>query len=247
MGFPGTPSDELADVLATGTTDVGLVFVSMSARDPDGRDRDYLDWHTLDHRPEQYRLDGMRHALRLVSTPACRRARAASTASHDGVDHVMNYFFTGREVLVPFTALGAALWRGGRMPLRLPSVDSGVFDLTGRVAAPRVGVGADVIPWRPTTGVYLLLEEGEVSPAPLVEVDGVAGVWWHDGGAATVPSETDHRGMRLTYCYLDADPVAVAERLREPLRRRWERSGVEVKLAAPFHVVDPFERGRHLP
>ena len=37
---------------------------------PTGRDAEYLRWHTLDHRPEQHRLAGVRASLRLVSTPA---------------------------------------------------------------------------------------------------------------------------------------------------------------------------------
>jgi hypothetical protein len=34
----GTPSDQLPDVLATGSTDVSIIFVSMSARQTEGRD-----------------------------------------------------------------------------------------------------------------------------------------------------------------------------------------------------------------
>ena len=89
----GTPTDQLPDVLATGSTDVRLAFISLSAREPDGRDAEYLEWHHLDHRPEQHRLAGLRQSLRLVSTPACRAARAASVDSFDAVDHVMTYLF----------------------------------------------------------------------------------------------------------------------------------------------------------
>ena len=87
----GTPSDQLPDVLVTGSTDVRMAFISLSAREPDGRDADYIAWHSLDHRPEQYRLAGLRNSLRLVSTPACRAVRAASDSHYDAVDHVMGY------------------------------------------------------------------------------------------------------------------------------------------------------------
>ena len=60
--------------------DITTVFVSMSARHPDGLDADYLQWHSLDNRPEQHRLAALRSSLRLVSTPACRAARAVSHA-----------------------------------------------------------------------------------------------------------------------------------------------------------------------
>src|ERR1700694_4914448 len=46
----GTPSDQLPDVLATGLTDVRLAFISLSAREPNGRDGEYIAWHSLDHR-----------------------------------------------------------------------------------------------------------------------------------------------------------------------------------------------------
>ena len=58
MTLPGTASDDLPAVLATGVTDARLIFLSMSARAPEGRDAEYLEWHSLDHRPEQYRVAG---------------------------------------------------------------------------------------------------------------------------------------------------------------------------------------------
>src|SRR3974390_3737489 len=101
----GTASDDLPQVLATGRTDVEMIFTSMSARDPSGRDAEYLQWHSLDHRPEQYRIAGLRHSIRLVSTPACRAARAFSDARYGAVDHVMTYFFTAGAGPDPFRAL----------------------------------------------------------------------------------------------------------------------------------------------
>src|ERR1700761_5184006 len=109
MQLSGTASDDLPPVLATGSTDVHTIFVSLSARDADGRDAEYLHWHSLDHRPEQYRVAGIRHSLRLVSTPACRAARAASHGRYDLVDHVMTYYFTQDAAFDQFRALSVAL------------------------------------------------------------------------------------------------------------------------------------------
>lgn len=244
----GTPSDDLPEVSALGTTDVGVAFVSFSARDPDGRDEAYLAWHGLDHCPEQYRLDGLRHAQRLVSTPACRAVRASSHPRYEAVDHVMTYLFTDHARLPAFGGLGAALGRGGRMPLRLPSVELGVFDAEGRVAAPSAKAGADVLPWRPALGAYLLVEEGDADPPrDLADVAGVAGLWWFAGARAPGPFDADHRGIRLSYCFLDDDPVLVGSRLVPFLERRWQATGATPLLAAPFHTVVPFEWGRHLP
>jgi hypothetical protein len=247
MRLEGTSSDQLPDVLATGATDARFTFVSLSAREPDGRDAEYIEWHSLDHRPEQYRLPGLRNSLRLVSTPECRAARAASDGPFDAVDHVMTYQFTDLGELPGFSALGAALHEGGRMPLRLPSLGYLTAELAGRVAAPRAVAGADVIPWRPAIGVYLLIEEGQASPEALVDLPGVAGIWWHHGTLGEEPFGADARGRQITYCYLDEDPVAVAARLGVAVRQRWASGAVKGLLAAPFYAITPFDWARRLP
>jgi len=243
----GTPSDELPDVLATGATDIGHAFISLSQREPDGRDAEYIEWHSLDHRPEQYRLAELRNALRLVSTPECRAARAASDGEYDAVDHVMTYLFSDLGVLPRFSELGAALNAGGRMPLRLPSAGFMTADLAGKTAAADAVAGADVIPWRPATGVYLLIEDGHAPADALVDVPGVAGVWWYHGAQAPPPFSTDSRGAQVSYCYLDGDPVATAERLGPVVRKRWASGDISGRLAAPFHLIVPFDWTRYLP
>ena len=113
-----------------------LAFISLSPREPNGRDAEYLEWHHLDHRPEQHRLAGLRQSLRLVSTPACRAARAASNEHFDPVDHVMTYLFNDAAALPGFYDLGGALHAGGRMSLRLPTVELMTANLAGALAAP---------------------------------------------------------------------------------------------------------------
>jgi hypothetical protein len=243
----GIPSDQLPDVLATGSTDVRFAFISLSAREPDGRDAEYLEWHSLDHRAEQHRLAGLRQSLRLVSTPACRAARAASVDRYDAVDHVMTYLFSDPEALPGFNDLGAALHEGGRMPLRLPTVEFMTANLAGTMAAPAAVAGADVIPWRPSLGVYLVIENGDAPVEALIDVPGVAGVWWYQGALAPEPYATDAVGLQITYCYLDDDPVATGGRLGEAMRRRWASGDVEGLLAAPFETIVPFDWTRHLP
>ncbi len=246
--LPGTPSDDADGVLALGGSVIGLVYVSMSTRHPDGRDVDYLRWHCFDHRPEQYRLDTIRASLRLVSTPECRAARAASDNRFDATDHVMNYFFADRSGLKPFHDLGRELGKVGRIPELLPSVERGVYAFDGRVADPNAKVGADVLPWWPASGVYLLVEHGTASAAPLVDVDGVAGAWW-GATAADVPEQYSlaQPGDQLTYLFLDDDPVVVAGRLQPVLEARWGSGDVTGLLAAPFHVVHADDLARHLP
>jgi hypothetical protein len=246
MKLPGTASDDLPAVLATGTTDVRMIFVSMTAREPHGRDAEYLEWHSLDHRPEQYRIAGLRHSLRLVSTPACRAARAFSDSRYDGVDHVMTYFFAESAAFDLFDALSAALG-GERRPFRLPTIYAGYLGLAGKVAARRAVAGADVMPWRPARGVYLIVEQGMQSPTAFVDVPGVAGIWWHVGGRSPAPKFPDDAGTQVTYCFLDEDPIETAERLRPLLDQRWMTREVVPLLAAPFYTLVPFEWDRHLP
>jgi len=249
MKLPGVPSDQLPAVLATGTTDVRRIFMSLAAREPGGRDAEYLEWHSLDHRTEQYRIAGVRHSLRLVSTPACRAARAFSDSHHAAVDHVMTYFFTDDAAFDQFGALSIALG-GERRPFRLPSIDAGYLTLAGMVAAPAAIAGADVIPWRPARGVYLLVElveQGASSPAALANISGVAGIWWHTGGIPPLPGFRDNTGLQLTYCFLDADPLKTAPLFLQPLQERWKTGKVVPLLAAPFLIPVPFEWDRYLP
>jgi hypothetical protein len=248
LSLVGEPSDDVPEILATGRTDVTTMFVSMSARHPDGHDADYLGWHSLDHRPEQHRLPTLRAAFRIVSTPACRAARAASDDRYDDADHVMTYLFTDTAGLSGFTELNGAMANAGRSPYLLPLVERAVYHLDGQLAAPRIKVGADVLPWWPKRGVYLLIERGGSPPDELADIDGIGGAWW--GGALPMDppyTTTDNSGLHITYLFLDDDPPSVGERLRPVLERRWSDTGSVPLLAAPFHTLADYDWGRYLP
>ncbi len=243
--LPGTPSDQVPEILTTGRGGISILYNSMAERHPDGADADYLRWHTLDHRPEQFRLNSLRAALRVVSTPACREARAVSSGGFDAVDHVMTYGFADTGGLDGFAQLSTGLRDAGRSPFILNPVQRGVYRIEERVAAPRVKIGADVLPWFPVTGLYLLIEEGAEVVNELSEVPGVAGVW--SGSAEPSEFANAGEGQRMTYCFLDDDPVAVAGRLEPVLKQRWETSEIRPLLAAPFYAVVPHEWDRYLP
>ena len=244
----GIPSDDFPAILAEGRSGVSTIFVSMSRRHPEGRDADYLYWHTYDHRPEQHRLASVRASMRLVSTPECRASRAAVDPRYDGIDHVMTYFFADIGGLDNFKSLSAALGAAERKPYLLPVVQRGVYNLDGTAAAPRIKVGADVLPWWPARGVYLLVEEGSAPGAELTEVDGVAGAWWGTGNPAdTSGAYVKTSGLHISYLVLDGDPAATAEALRPQLAQRWGLGRVTPLLAAPFHTLDPRDLTRHLP
>ena len=219
----------------------------MATRHPDGTDADYLRWHTLDHRPEQHRLAAVRASLRLVSTPACRSARAVNGGPFDAVDHVMTYFFTDQDGLRRFNELSTALGDAGRKLPLLPPVERGVYEVQSKSAAPRVKVGSDVLPWVPVRGAFLLVERGPAPVAPLVEVEGVAGVWSGLSQEVDANLASAQANQTITYCFLDDDPIAVAERLRPVLAARWAEPGIEPLFAAPFFAVVPYEWDRYVP
>ncbi|OFJ52980.1 hypothetical protein [Mycolicibacterium grossiae] len=245
--LPGTPSDDVPDVLAAGRGDVTTLFVSMATRHPQGRDAEYLRWHTLDHRPEQHRLTAVRASLRLVSTPECRAARLAGDARFDAVDHVMTYFFTDPSGMQPFLDLSAALGAAGRKLALLPPVERGVYDVAAKAAAGRARIGADVLPWWPVRGAFLILGLESLPAAALLEVDGVIGVWSATTRAVPARLASAPAGRHLAYCFLDDDPVAVAARLAPVLDRHTAETGTAPLFAAPFHPVVPHEWSRHVP
>lgn len=247
MNLPGTPSDDVPAVLAEGRGEIGTLFVSMARRHPDMADADYLRWHTLDHRPEQHRLTAVRASLRLVSTPQCRAARAASAQPHDDVDHVMTYFFTDPGGMEPFLSLSKALGEAGRKLPLLPPVERGVYEVGTRVAAPRVKIGADVLPWWPVRGAYLLLERGTTPVQDLLDIDGVAGAWTATSTDVGPRLANAPAGQIISYLFLDEDPVETAARLRPALERRWGDGGLEPLFAAPFHAVVPHQWDRYVP
>ncbi len=244
----GAPSDEFPAILATGRTDVTTIYTSLSKRQPDGRDADYLEWHTLDHRPEQHRLAQLRASFRMVSTPACRAARAASDERYDEADHLQSYFFAGLSAMDSFNDLSVALRDAGRAPYLLPSVERAVYRLDGTAAAPRIKVGADVLLWWSAKGVYFMIERGGSSVADLLDVPGVGGAWWGGAEPMDPPFCTrDNSGLHVSYLFLDDEPAEVARRLRPRLEQRWSGTGNEPLLAAPFHSLVAYEWDRYLP
>ena len=160
----------------------------------------------------------------------------------------MTYLFSDVAGLSQFNELSIAIAQAGRTPRLLPLVERAVYRLNGTAAAPHIKVGADVLPWWPAKGVYILIERGEQSPSELIDVAGVGGVWW--GGALPIGppcSTSPDIGLQITYCFLDQDPARTAQALRPALDRRWNHASIEPLMAAPFHVVVPYEWDRFLP
>lgn len=170
------------------TAAVRACVLSLSARHPEGRDAEYIDWHIHDHLPEQYGIEQVVHGERWRST--------------DGDTHAVQYLFTDpfAPALDRFFSLGAELRAAGRMPISLPSIELAAYEFVSATDA--------VAPWRPCRGVYLA-----VTPTP-ISIDGAQGVWTFAGGRFH-DRFVDTTGRFLTVAYLQDDPAVVGATITE--------------------------------
>jgi hypothetical protein len=232
---------------------VKIGFFSLTHRSESGDDRPYLEWHLLDHMPEQYQLPGLVLGQRWASTAACRAVRAAEVESWSEVEHLVCYLMGDPvdQTVDDFFVLGRQLAEQGRFASSLPSQYRGALRLLETQAAPRALVSAEVVPFRPHSGTYLIVEEIDTesdqdeflralhtSVLPeVVATSGVAGAWTF----ATTP--TVRRPLfspgeyRMTLCYLDDEAVAVGATLGPVVERCWADAPSRVVLAAPFESM----------
>lgn len=233
-----------------------LGVFSLSASSPDGDDSRYLRWHHLDHLPQQYEIPGMLFGQRWVSTPECRAARVVQSERFEPVNHVVHYLFGEpvAQVVDDFFALRDHLIESGRFPERLPNRLVSGGEPVEAHAAPSALVTAEVVPYRPNRGAYLIIEQ--TNPASegarwssdhvdaLLAIDGVAGLW---SFAPTTlrPDEFSKSGYSVSAVYLDEDPVNAAAPIAALLARRWESAAITPAFAAPFVALQPFDYERH--
>jgi len=127
----------------------------------------------------------------------------------------------------------------------------GIYDLLGARAAPRVKVSDEVIPWRPNRGIYLLVERLSDQPDAesairaaherqipgILDVPGVAGVWWFTTTATEPRGPLAEGTFWITLCFLDEDAAPVGAAMRPLLEARWKDAPVEPLLAGPFESI----------
>jgi len=240
----------------TGAGKVRVGFFSFTeVTDPD-QHRAYNEWHQLDHMPEQFPLAGVAWGQRWVSTPACRAARAVDEAPLRPVHYMTLYLMTDpvEETLDSFAALGRRLRQLGRFHEHRTSHLSGPWSVVGALAADRVLVSGAAVPFRPNTGVYVVVEapvddEPDVGAravparadvAELLAVDGVAGVWSFAPLARY--GRWDPGGHRITVCYLDGDVMTAAAGLGSIVDQGATGTSrrFEAVLAGPFETISPW-------
>ncbi len=232
---------------------VKIGFFSLTHHSTTGDDRPYLRWHQLDHMPEQYRLPGLLLGQRWASTPDCRAVRAAEVDTWALVEHVVLYLMGNpvHETLDEFFMLGRHLAELGRYSHALPSEYRGGLRLLETIAAPRVLVSPEVIPFRPHRGAYLIVERpDDTSPQDgfiqrlhtdilptLVDVPGVAGAWAYATSPEIRRDMFSEGRYRFTVCYLDDEPAPAGGRLSEAVTQCWAGAPSELVLAAPFESL----------
>jgi hypothetical protein len=222
-------------------------FFSLTSAVEGGTEEEYLRWHLLDHLPEQHSLPGVRLGTRWRADDACVAARILVTPDFEPVRHAVCYLMTDpvEQTLHEFGALAGRLRGEGRMPMRAVQHLLGALSLEHAASAL---VSADALPFRPHTGVVLIVESGEgdlaAAAAPLMEVAGVAGVL--SFRATDALGRGADQGQRFglppwnpadrsaTIAYVDADLVETTERLRPALEARWSSGTLTPDLAAPF-------------
>ena len=229
---------------------------SLSASAADGDDSRYLRWHHLDHLPQQYEVPGLLYGQRWVSTPECRALRPVQSERFEPVNHVVHYLFGEpvAQAVDDFFALRDHLIEIDRFPEWLPNRLVAGGEPVEVHAAASASVTAEVVPYRPNRGAYLVIEQGD-PPADgarwlpehaerLLAIDGVAG-FWSFAPTALRPDELSKSGYSLAVCYLDEDPVTVAQPIAAVLADRWERASLKPAFAAPFVSLQPFDYERH--
>jgi hypothetical protein len=182
-----------------------------------------------------------------------------SDQSLDPVHYVTCYLMADpiEQTLDDFFALGARLHELDRFHTHRQAHLTGPFRVVDTTAAPRVLISAEAVPFRAHRGLYVIVEEPrdrdaladyehwlvtEHEPA-LLAVPGVAGIWTF----ATAEELTSRRwsagARRITVCWLDDDPLAVAARIGsvESVRREQFDAASHVVFAGPFETITPWE------
>jgi hypothetical protein len=200
-----------------------LGFFSFTEVTDPARHRAYNEWHQLDHLPEQFSIDGITFGQRWVCSPPCRDARVAVSPLLEPCHYMTLYLMRDVGVLPEFAALAERLRAAGRFFGDRRSHLSGPFVVEGRWAAPWIRISAAAVPFRPATGVYVVVGSEPLNGAAMVEHEGVAGAWGFVDADA---------GRHITVAFLDGDVTDAAATLG-----RWY-----IALGQPCEWAGPLER-----
>jgi hypothetical protein len=219
-------------------------------------DAAYLQWHLLDHMPEQFQLPGIVHAHRWIADGAYLDHRLAGSGPLSNMGSVVNYLVSEpvEQTAVDFLHLGRRLAELGRYPHARPSLQVRALALQRWYAAPQALVSAEVVPFRPHRGVLFLVERPLTDDATwqqwlhrehlpaLLSLPGVAGAWMYGSTSIwRLPPALTGDPQFVTVIYLDEDPLEVCARARPLLEKRWDSGAVEALFAGPLRSMIEWE------
>jgi hypothetical protein len=200
-------------------------FSFTEVTDPSGHHA-YNEWHQLDHLPEQFALEGVLFGQRWVCSPECQASRVAVSALLQPCHYMTLYLMRDESVLPAFGALAERLRQEDRFyPARQAHL-AAPFTVTGQWAAPRIRVSADVVPFRPSQGVYVVVGP-PVDGDALVAHSGVAGAW---------SFLDESRSRHITVAFVDTELIPVAAELG-----KWcLTSGDGLEWAGPLEGIEAY-------
>jgi hypothetical protein len=199
-----------------------LGFFSFTEITDPGAHEAYNQWHVFDHQPEQFTIVGINFGERWVRSPRCRSVEIPAQPPLEGFHYMTLYLLRDESVIKPFFDLAKDLHAQDRFFRQRKALLSGPFEIEGRWAAPRVLVSPEAVPFRPSRGLYTVVGPALEAP-PLVERDGVAGVW-----------QFREDGRHVTVAFVDGDLWEVANDLGALARG----AGPSVEWAGPLEPVD---------
>lgn len=234
---------------------------SLTAPAPDGGtpgDGGYLQWHLLDHMPEQYQLPGIVYGLRWIADGDYADHRIAAHGPLGEVGNAVHYLVGDpvERTFDDFVTLGRALRENGRYPVARPLLQITGLRLLQWHSSPSALVSAEVVPFRPHRGIVLIVEEpgdgrpdewlrwlhAEHYPA-LLATAGTAGAWTFGSstGWTHLPRgwRTDHQ--YITVVYLDDDPLKTTAALAPLIETRWRTKAVRPVFAGPLRSMIAWE------
>lgn len=251
-----------------------LAFFSFIELSDSSKHRQYNEWHQLDHLPENLALKQVAWGQRWARQGGLRNIGAAVDPYTD-VDYAAMYWFRGdpNTAVAEWEELGEETFQKGRGPF-IPGVKRRLLaffrPVEGQVAS-RIGVGPEVLPYRPNQGVYITLsryqephglathdrfrwESQELLPA-LVSLEGVAGAWTmtferfqvHRSLPFDSGDEIPFGGMRMRLIYLDGDPEQAAKAIEQQVADLNDRCDEVVKnseqvlISGPLRSIIPWE------
>lgn len=206
--------------------------------------REYNEWHQLDHRPENLLLPGVAWGDRWARPAEYSALDRSSSQELTDVDYVAMYWFRPpyEQSVAEWSKLGEDSFQWGRGP-QLPGVKRpllGFFTPVKGYAAPRIGVSAEALPFRPNRGLHLTVThfadphgadvheqfrwDDRIGIPALLECPGVAGAWTFSLHSMqkhpSLPLGAGNRefapgAVRIRMLYLDADPAEVTRAVLE--------------------------------